>query len=93
MTVFDSIDGTVSEWAKTNGLTVYDLYKNAPVRSVVIIDTQGKKWQLWIEPEDAGGWCIRWWNYKGSVAEQGSTTEDLRRDLQSVTDRLRCDTA
>ncbi len=90
MNRFAPIDSILAEWAKKNEIYVQTEHKDGQVRSVEIVDPLGVQWQLWVEPNEPGGWRISWWNrQKDSLVEKNSTKENLLGGLQAVTDKLR----
>ena len=61
---FSTIDPRLNEWVARRGLHLYTSYKDEPVRSLEIVNSAGKKAQLWIDPEDPSGRVhVHVWDY------------------------------
>ena len=62
---YSAIDPIINEWVNANGLFLYKRYQEIEVRSVDVVNAQGKRCQIWIdEPTDGGLVGVHVWNYK-----------------------------
>jgi hypothetical protein len=52
---YAAIDPVISTWASRHSLTVYTQYKGGEVRSVDVVSSKGRKYQIWIDlPKQKG---------------------------------------
>jgi len=60
----EEIDNILIEWGKRNSIYMYTKYQDEEVRSFEVINANGMRMQLWVEPTQCSGYEIRAWNYK-----------------------------
>ncbi len=61
---YSKIDFIIEKWASDNALHLYKEYKGEEVRSVEIINSVGKKHQIWIDPPRENKITVSAWNFK-----------------------------
>lgn len=72
------IDPILDRWAAANGLIVMTSYKEYEVRSIDLVDSQGARFQLWLDPPgETGRIGVHVWDYKKRRADYEVKLEDL----------------
>lgn len=62
---YEKIDGILNQWAKKHNLPLYKTYKDEQVRSFEVVNTQGKRFQIWIDlPSPKNEVGVHVWDYK-----------------------------
>ena len=82
---FDKVDKIFSQWAQRSGLNVQREYKGEEVRSTDIVDSNNKKWQLWLVPVDSEDQCVvHYWNYKDISRHSKVSNSKLLQELVNI---------
>jgi len=82
---FKKVDKIFSQWAQYSGLHVQIEYKGEEVRSTDILDSNNKKWQLWLVPVDLEDQCvIHYWNYKDISRHSKVSNSKLQQELTNI---------
>jgi len=82
---FDKVDKIFSQWAQSSGLNVQREYKGEEVRSTDILDSNNKKWQLWLVPVDSEDQCVvHYWNYKDISRHSKVENSKLLQELSNI---------
>ena len=82
---FDKVDKVFSQWAQSSGLSVQREYKGEEVRSTDILDSNNKKWQLWLVPVDSEDQCVvHYWNYKDISRHSKVKNSKLLQELFNI---------
>jgi hypothetical protein len=62
---YASIDSTIRNFARKHSLLISTVYKDAEVRSIEMVNSSGKRCQIWIDPPNSGGGVgVHAWDYK-----------------------------
>ncbi len=62
---YDSIDSIIKKWVASHHLTLFTEYKESEVRSVDVVNQQGRRCQIWVDkPDDQGEVGVHVWDYK-----------------------------
>lgn len=60
-------------------------YKGEEVRSTDMLDSNNKKWQLWLVPVDLKDQCvIHYWNYKDISRHTKVSNSKLQQELANI---------
>lgn len=86
---FSLVDAQFSKWANEHSLCIKTEYKGENVRSVVIQDDLGNKWQLWLEPLAVSNECvIKYWDYKDKREQIKISANVLKDELDKIIVKL-----
>lgn len=62
---YELIDSAIHDWSRKRSLHVYSTYRDDEVRSVDLVDGNGQKCQIWIDPPNSSGKVhVNVWDYK-----------------------------
>jgi hypothetical protein len=82
---YAGIDPILDRWAAANGLTVMTSYKDYEVRSIDLVDAQGTRFQLWLDPPgETGAVGVHVWDYRKRRADYEVQLEDLAEYLDGA---------
>lgn len=82
---YEQVDSVLYRWATSNGLTVSTLYKDYEVRSIDVVDAQGARFQLWLDPPEATGEIgVHVWDYRRRRADYEVQLKDLTECLDDA---------
>jgi len=79
------VDPILNRWAADHGLTVMTSYKDYEVRSIDLVDAQGARYQLWLDPPgETGRVGVHVWDYRKRRADYEGKLEDLIQCLDEA---------
>lgn len=79
------VDPILNRWTAVNGLTVMTSYKDYEVRSIDLVDAQGTRFQLWLDPPRGNGRvAVHVWDYRERRADYEVQLEDLAECLDEA---------
>lgn len=83
------IDEVLIEWSRKRQLPLQRKFKEEDVRSFEIVDTQGRRYQIWIdEPDLEGSIGVHVWDYgkrrKDFVTETSTLSDTLETAYSAV---------
>jgi hypothetical protein len=82
---YQKVDSIIQDWADKHKLTVYTSYQDYEVRSVDVVDQNGQKYQIWIDPPDQNGNVkVHAWDYKKKREDRTVSISDLGICLEEV---------
>lgn len=79
------VDPILKQWAADKGLTVMTSYKDYEVRSIDLVDAQGARFQLWLDPPgESGRISVHVWDYRKRRADYEVQLDDLAECLDEA---------
>jgi len=82
---YAGVDPILNQWAADHRLTVMTSYKDYEVRSIDLVDAQGVRFQLWLDPPgETGRIGVHVWDYRKRRADYGANLEDLAKCLDEA---------
>jgi len=81
---YTTIDPVISAWAARHNLTVYTQYQDAEVRSVDVISSKGRKYQIWIDPPKGTTVSVHAWDYKRQRRDWNRSSDQLAQTLEEA---------
>ena len=82
---YQQIDPVIWDWVDKHNLSVYTSYQDYEVRSVDVVDQQGQKYQIWIDPPDQfGNVAVHAWDYKKRRKDYIVSINELRSCLEEA---------
>ena len=79
------IDPILNAWADSRKLHIQTIFKDMEIRSVDIIDSQGKRFQLWVdEPDKAGNTMVHIWDMKKKREDFIASKFSLKDKLENA---------
>jgi hypothetical protein len=81
---YQKIDPIISEWAKSYNLTVYRQHQGEDIRSVDVISSIGKKYQVWVDLPVDKKVAIHAWDYKNQRRDWNVPVEQLEQALNEA---------
>ncbi|HEY0048628.1 MAG TPA: hypothetical protein VGB68_05040, partial [Pyrinomonadaceae bacterium] len=82
---YETIDSILNNWANKRNLHLYKNYKDEEVRSFEIVNTQGDRYQIWVDaPDEKGQIGIYVWDYKKRRKDFIAQEVELFEKLESA---------
>jgi hypothetical protein len=82
---YDVIDSVLKRWATAHGLHIYSEFKGEAVRSTDLVDAQGRRCQMWLDPPDSGGRVgVHVWDYRKRRKDFTGSVETLGEVLEQA---------
>lgn len=81
---YAEVDPIISAWVQRHGLTLYTQYQDSEVRSVDIVDSKGRKFQIWIDSPTTREVAVHAWDYRKRRKDWNTTTDDLGNRLEDA---------
>ena len=88
MTVFSSIDETLSAWAKKHSLNWLAEYRDSDVRTFFLNTDSPEKVQIWIDPPHGGLIVVHVVQYK--LGGKRKHSEEIASDVTGLPNALDC---
>jgi len=80
---YQSLDPIIQDWADKHKLTIYTSYQDYEVRSTDVVDNEGRKYQIWVDPPDQyGNVGVHAWDYRKRRKDYTTPTKDLGNCLE-----------
>ena len=87
---FESIDANLDAWAREHQLAVQREYRGEEVRSFEIVDAQGCRYQIWIDPPLPGSPIgVHVWDFGNRRLDATSERQELTSALTAALDKVR----
>jgi hypothetical protein len=84
---YEIIDNLLDGWAQSRGVHLYKKHQDSEVRSADIVDSKGRRYQIWIDKPDLNGLVgIHVWDQKrrGRKRDFLVSSADLEEYLDSA---------
>lgn len=81
---YETIDSIIYPWAQKHSLHIDTNYKDDEVRSIEIIRSEGRRFQIWIDPPLGAQIHIHAWNYKAITKAWKIEINNLESTLEEV---------
>jgi len=78
------IDSVLSSWAEKHGVSWSTQYQDTEVRSVTVVSSEGKKFQIWVDPPGHTDIKVHAWDYKRRREDFGANTRTLAAVLDKA---------
>ena len=82
---YNEIDPIIKEWASKNKFLIYNKYKDEEVRSVNVVSSEGRTFQIWIDPPLNDKILVHAWDFKKRNKEYNATKDTLPIVLEEAT--------
>jgi len=81
---YSTIDVVISSWATKHRLTVYTQYHDQEVRSVDVVNSKGRKFQIWVDPPSGDSVAVHAWDYKKQRRDWKGVASHLAQFLEEA---------
>ncbi|HEU0143418.1 MAG TPA: hypothetical protein VFQ47_01415 [Nitrososphaera sp.] len=82
---YSEIDPIIYAWAQKYSLHIHTKYKDYDVRSIDMVGSLGKRYQIWLDaPDERKEIGLHAWDYKKRKVEVKSSTSDLGENLEKI---------
>ncbi|MCI0661811.1 MAG: hypothetical protein L0220_12120 [Acidobacteria bacterium] len=81
---FSAIDPIIKAWIERHELFLYTEYKEAEVRSVVVVSNDARMFQIWIDPPTVDRVSVHAWDYKKRRRDWETNLAELNESLEAA---------
>jgi hypothetical protein len=82
---YQKIDLILDAWARSHQLYIYRTYRDVEVRSVEVVNRDGKRFQIWIDlPDSTNRIGVHAWDYKTSRTDISASPDTLFESLEKA---------